>query len=603
MKTHRIPVDQLAHLPARALFTPSLDRHQVAYYSNHTGRFELYALNLSNREAIQLTDGQAPRAVRAGLVFSPDNSRIYYAKDENGNEHNDLLEVDLQSATVTNLYRDPNTQEYVVDVFPDNRSLLTTSNRDGQTNLYRFDRIDKTWHPLTNFTNPVGWGRLSRDGSTIAFNANQSQDLRNVDGYLMNADGSHVRQIFRVSEGTQDEILDWHPTGESLLISSDATGVSRVGAFNLITQTTVWLGVDGMDIADGEFSQNGHWVLLLENQSSEVRPVLYTYPDGTRRDLKLPPGVASQARFVLDDTHLMIYYASATRRGELLLYNLADDSVRVLLPAEYGSIDPQVFVGNRHVNYPSSDGSTVPAILYVPDDIPPGSKLAAVIDVHGGPTAQYFRSFNSLAQLLVDQGYVVLQPNFRGSTGYGRTWREGNHMDWGGGDLDDVAAGVSYLSTLGYVDMDRIAIFGGSYGGYMSYMAAVKKPDLFKVAIPWVGITDLLLLYEEDMSHFQYYLRSMLGDPVVNRALWQERSAINYVDAIKAHLCIVHGVNDPRCPIAQARNFRDRLLHHGFEENRDFDYIELEEGHGAGGDPAGTERMFTMLISFLTRNL
>jgi dipeptidyl aminopeptidase/acylaminoacyl peptidase len=176
-------------------------------------------------------------------------------------------------------------------------------------------------------------------------------------------------------------------------------------------------------------------------------------------------------------------------------------------------------------------------------------------------------------------------------------------MDWGGGDLDDVVSGADYLKTLGFVEPGRLAIFGGSYGGYMSYMAAVKKPNLFKVAIPWVGITDLLLLYKEDMVHFQYYLRQMMGDPQENEALWQERSAITFVDQLKAQLLIVHGVNDPRCPIRQARHFRARMLANGFQEGRDFEYVELDEGHGSGGDPTGTDRMFSLIADFLNRRL
>lgn len=603
MQTHRIDIDQLARLPARALFTPSRDHNRVGYFSNQSGRFELYVLDLNSATVAPITNGQAPKALRAGFVWGFDDRRIFYAKDENGNEQNNLFEADLDCQVITQLNNDPHTQEYVLDVFPEDQALLVASNRGGQMNLYRFDRASRQWTALTNLPNPVMSGQLSPDASRIAVNANESPNLFNLDGYVMNADGSELSRVWRVEEGSHDVIVDWHPDGQSVLVSSDASGTQRVGVLPLTGGPVTWLSPEGVEAQEAEFSPDGRWVVVLESQESDIRPVLYASADGARRVLELPPGVASTASFVLNGDSLLLYYSSDVSRGELLLYDLISDHTRTLLPCEYGSIDPAVFVGNRHVYYPSSDGQPVPAILYVPRDIPKGATLPAVIDVHGGPTGQYFRSFNALAQLLVDQGYVVLQPNFRGSTGYGRSWREANYKDWGGQDLEDVAAGVHYLAELGYVDPNRVAIFGGSFGGYMSYIAAVKKPELFKVVIPWVGITDLALLYEEDMSHFKYYLRSLMGDPEEDAALWRDRSAIHFVDRVKAHLSIVHGVNDPRCPIAQARRFRDRLVELGRIEGRDFDYIELDEGHGSGGDPTGTARMYHLIVDFLEQHL
>ena len=141
-----------------------------------------------------------------------------------------------------------------------------------------------------------------------------------------------------------------------------------------------------------------------------------------------------------------------------------------------------------------------------------------------------------------------MQPNIRGSTGYGVLWRDANIKDWGGGDLEDVAAGAEYLKTLPFVDSQRIGIFGGSFGGFMSFLAVVKKPDLFKVGVPWIGITDLHTLFEEDMEHFKYYFRQQMGDPEKDYDLWRDRSAVTHADKLRAKLLILHGANDPRCP-------------------------------------------------------
>lgn len=197
-----------------------------------------------------------------------------------------------------------------------------------------------------------------------------------------------------------------------------------------------------------------------------------------------------------------------------------------------------------------------------------------------------------------------MQPNIRGSTGYGVEWRDLNLKDWGGGDLEDVVAGARYLRALPFVDPDRIGIFGGSFGGFMTYMAVTKKPEVFKAGVAWVGITDLHKLYEEDMEHSRYYFRSQMGDPVKDYVLWRDRSAIEFAHQLKAPILIVHGVNDPRCPISQARIFRDKLLQLGKQEGQDFEYHEFaDEGHGPGGDIQGKIRTFKLLADFLERRL
>jgi dipeptidyl aminopeptidase/acylaminoacyl peptidase len=172
-------------------------------------------------------------------------------------------------------------------------------------------------------------------------------------------------------------------------------------------------------------------------------------------------------------------------------------------------------------------------------------------------------------------------------------------MDWGGMDLEDIAAGATYLKSLPEVDPARLAVFGGSYGGFMTFLIAVKKPELFKAAVAWVGISDLMKLYESSMEHFKYYFRAQMGDPQERAEVWHDRSAINFMDRLRAKLLIVHGVNDPRCPIEQARIVRDRLQALGRREGVDFEYEELsDEGHGST-DQAQKVRAFRLLANFL----
>src|SRR5207248_5746293 len=188
---------------------------------------------------------------------------------------------------------------------------------------------------------------------------------------------------------------------------------------------------------------------------------LYDVETGRARDLVLPAGFALGAQFFANDTKLLINYSTDVTRTALVGYDLATDTLETLIEPEYGSIDRRVFVNAEHVWYQTFDGEKVPALLYRPRDLAPDEKLPGLVIIHGGPTAQWFRGFDPFAQFLVDRGFIVFEPNIRGSTGYGVEFRDAALKDWGGADLNDVEAGVNYLKRLPFVDRDRLVVFGG----------------------------------------------------------------------------------------------------------------------------------------------
>lgn len=604
MRRNRIPLDELAGLPSVYFVTPDWDRTRYAFYWDRSGRMELYTAGLPGGEPEQVSHGEVPRSLRAGFAWSRDGRRIVFAKDRDGNEQHDLHALDLDTGRVEILTDTPHAQEIPVEFSPDDRYLSMRSNRDGQMNLYRLRPDGSEVTPLTRLENPVRDGGIwSPDGTRLAFCANETDELKNADVYVVNADGSGLRRVLQVAVGSIESVAQWLPDGRRLAITSDASGVDRPGVVDVDTGEARFLGTDGIEEWASGVSDDGRLLLAFRNRDAMIRPVVYDIESGEVRVLDLPAGVCSGGHFVLDDTALLLVHASPTTRNEVLLYDLASDDVTVLLKAAYGSIDPQAFVAPTSVHYPSTDGLDINALLYAPERIEDGQGLPAVVSVHGGPTGQFSRGFDPYAQFLVDQGFVVLEPNVRGSTGYGVAFRDMNRYDWGGGDLEDVAAGAAYLKTLPYVDPDRIGVFGGSYGGYMTLMQVVKKPDLWKAGVAWIGISDLKRLYAKSMEHFKYYLRWQMGEPGENEALWRDRSALTHAGNLRAKLLLVHGENDPRCPVEQSRLFRDRLVELGYEEGEDFEYVELAgEGHGSS-DIAQKVRTYRLLSDFMTRRL
>lgn len=603
MPSSRLPLEEFARLPNFYRPVVSWAGDQVAVYGDWTGRMELYLVDIRTGERTQISDGEPPATPFSGFVWTRDDAAIVFGKDHDGDEQNDLWWFDLATRAARQLTDLPRAQEYPGEVSPCGRWCLFASNRAGQMNVWKMDLESAEVEPLTAFANPAGPGHWSPDGAWLSLGANLTTDLRNSDGYLLSADGAVLRRVFRTEVGIGDDLGDWLPDGERMLCSSEAGGFARAGVLTIDSGQVRWLGRGEVEEYLGPLSHAGDQVAVTRAHQAAVRPVIYDLETGAERLLDLPPGVAGVVDWALDDRSLIISQHSPTKRPRLLRYDLETDETTVLIDAEYGSIDPGVFVESQFIEYQSPDGERVEAILYVPDGTPPEARLPAVVHVHGGPAGQWVRGFNPYSQFLCDQGYVVLEPNPRGSTGRGKRWRELNIGDWGGGDLADVCAGAEWLVGNAPVDGSSLAVFGGSYGGYMTYLATVKRPELWRAGVAWVGITDLPAMYAESMQHFQYFLRLYLGDPAENAELWRDRSAITFADRLAAKLLIVHGINDPRCPISQARRYRERLDELGRVEGEDYEYVELaEEGHGSA-DPDHKVRTFGLLADFLARRL
>ena len=611
----RIPLEELCRLPSFFFPQVSWKGDKVAFYWDKSGRIELYVMDLATKAVRQVSHGEVPRAMRTGFAWSRDDRFIAFGKDTGGNEQHDLYKIDVETKTVTQLTNDPAAEEHAVQFSPDDEWLTVVTNkrhptapeRPGQLNLWKVSADGSEYLPLTNYAFPLwygGGGYWSNDGQLVNFTVNEDPaDLQNRDGYVVRPDGTGARKVFSVRPGSQDTLGDWHPDGRRIAATSDASGQNRAGIVDIETGDVRWYSPEGTEEHALRFSKNGKWLVTIRNEESQVRPILYDVETGEARDLVLPAGFAQGAQFFANDTKLLLNYSTDVTRTALVAYDLATATSETLIEPEYGSIDQKVFVNADHIWYETFDGKKVPALLYRPKDIAPGEKLPALVHVHGGPTAQWFRGFDPFAQFLVDRGLVVLEPNIRGSTGYGVEFRDAALRDWGGADLEDVAAGAEYLASLPYVDADRLVVFGGSYGGFMTFIAATKKPDLWRAAVSWVGISDLHRMWDESKEHFRYFLREQMGDPEKDRELWRDRSAIEFADRLEAKLLMVHGVNDPRCPVSQSRIFRDKLVALGKREGDDFEYVELaDEGHGSA-DIQQKIRTFTILADYLERVL
>ena len=246
---------------------------------------------------------------------------------------------------------------------------------------------------------------------------------------------------------------------------------------------------------------------------------------------------------------LLYYHNGPTAPNDVWVYSMADGKSRQITNSLVAGVRSEDMVEPFLVHYPSRDGKwTISAFVYVPYNMARSGQNAAVVYVHGGPTSQTVNSFSRIIQHLVNQGYMVIAPNYRGSTGYGKEFQHANLFDMGGGDLQDVLAAADWIKQTGFLDPKKIALMGGSYGGYMTMMGVTKAPDVWAAGIPIVPFVN----YFTEIAHEDPVLREMdlatMGDPEKNKELFHDRSPIFFVDQIKAPLLLLAGGNDPRCP-------------------------------------------------------
>jgi dipeptidyl aminopeptidase/acylaminoacyl peptidase len=230
------------------------------------------------------------------------------------------------------------------------------------------------------------------------------------------------------------------------------------------------------------------------------------------------------------------------------------------------------------VHYPSRDGKfTISAWAYVPNNIVRNQKYPAIVYIHGGPATQSMDAFNRFIQYMNNQGYLIIAPNYRGGTGYGREFQEGNRRDAGGEELNDVLGAADFLQRTGFIDPAKLIVLGGSYGGYLTMMAVTRHPQMWAAGVAIVPFVNWFTEFENEDPQLQEYFRLFMGDPVKDKALWEDRSPINFIDKVKAPLLILAGGNDPRCPKSEAQQIATAVKKHG---GTAILKIYEDEGHG-----------------------
>ena len=328
------------------------------------------------------------------------------------------------------------------------------------------------------------------------------------------------------------------------------------------------------------YSPDGKWIAFESNRGIAEQRHIWLVPasGGEPHRLTNLDGIEGEPQWSQDSKSLAFSLRTTLGASSNYFAGVAADSPPQLVGEVRHSKFEKLGITPEVVRYKSKDGLQVAGILYKPVGYKSGLRYPAVILAHGGPEGQVTLSASPWALFLADQGYVVLEPNFRGSTGYGERFRNANVEDSGGGEIDDIAASVKYLIDTGLADPKRLGISGGSHGGTVVANAVAKLPDTFAVGIEKFGVVDraLFLRYTNRNSAIRWETK-MGGPPEKKPAIYRKANVLFDVAQIKTPLLILHGEEDPQVPPQESQEFAAALKKAG----KTFSYIAYpNEGHG-----------------------
>jgi dipeptidyl aminopeptidase/acylaminoacyl peptidase len=562
----------------------SPDGKQIAFITNISGRNNLWVAPAEGGWPVQLTISDQRQASPA---WSPDGKWIAHISDHDGDEQWDIFLVSPANGEVINLTNTPAISEESPAWAPDGRHLAYQV-KPQTSSTFEIDVMDTLTRKVRHLTSgtPADLGNVgpiwSRDGKWIAYT---QQHAAGKDSNIFVAEvATGKRTLLTAHRGEHNfSAADWSPDGKRLLITSNAgNGYDNVGLLDVFSNKIEWLTQDKWELSAEYFSPDGRQVTWTANVDGNIQVVLHDLAAHRSQALPIAAGLNSlggaESAFTRDGSRLLYFHNGPDSPRDAWVYTFAGKRSHQVTHSLVGGVRSSDLVKPFLVHYPSTDGKwTISAFVYVPYNMQRDGRNAAVVYVHGGPTAQTVNGFDRIVQYLANAGYLVIAPNYRGSTGYGKEFMDANRFDMGGGDLADVVAAAEWIKKSGYPDPQKIVLMGGSYGGYLTMMGVTKAPDEWAAGVPIVPFVNWFTEVKNEDPLLQQYDLATMGDPEKNKALWEERSPVFFAERIKAPLLLLAGAHDPRCPKEESEQVAEAIKKRG-------GVVELKvyenEGHG-----------------------
>ena len=586
------------------------DNDWIMYISDINGQFNLWRYNSNLTYEGQCSPypltNFIDHSIRHFFSSPADNSLIFFA-DHQGDENFQIYKIeDIFNSWYEHITSDPTIRhEWGSECFShDGKYITYGSNRNNPSDMLIYIRNMNREKDFC-ITDKEGWyipGYWSPNNKKL--NCSQLITLTDYAIWILDVENRSMEKINLEYEQKSKFIVGpWSVNQNGFYLLSDLNREFMGLAFyNIDTSKLEWILTSPYDIELIDISLDGKLLLWTENvdgysklyKKDMVNQEIMEITPTIKKNNKSMPlnGVIEDLKLSTNGKRIGIMMDMPTSPTNIYLIDLEkneeDSNCTRVTTSLYGNLSDDILVKPQLIRYKSFDGLEVSAFLYVPNNTfkkineKDKVKYGAILSIHGGPTAQErpYYDYSGLYQYLSNNGLTVIAPNFRGSTGYGKSFEKKIYHDWGGNELKDLEYAIKWLTSQDWIDPKRIGLFGASYGGFAALSCITRLPQYgLRAAVDIVGPSNLVTFVNTVPEHWKSLTIELVGDPVKEEIFLRERSPITFVDDINplTSLLVIQGANDPRVVKSESDQIVERIR----EKGMDVEYMIFEdEGHG-----------------------
>ena len=591
-------------------FSP--DAKSLVYLTNATGTSQVWRVDLPGGKPVQLTNYED----NVGFVRWLPTGGIIFGKAQGGDENTQFFWMKPDGTGVRELTNDPKVRHNFGVVSDDGEVIAYASNKRNRSffDIYAMEIESGKEVLLFQQDGNNSVAALSDDGRKIIISRDRVE--KSLDNDLFLVDLKTKQETLLTPHSDASEFGDAEFLADGLLMTSNSgrefsalvqmrqknAAGDDWSSSNLVTDVVYGPNWDvGAVTVSGDnsmlaYTVNNDGFSELHTRKIETggKPLISNVAKASEQ-VKLPArGVVGGLAFSEDGSKLAFSFSSPTQNGDVWVYDGASKKLSQVTQSDRAGIDPKTFVAPELIKFKTFDGREIPAWYYISKtelNRPLSGRYTAeingkpiyvkqmpvIVSVHGGPEGQSRPGFSGLYQYYLSRGYAILDPNVRGSTGYGKTYTHLDDVEYRENSVKDLAAAVEWLNTKGGADPKRIAVMGGSYGGYMTMAAITLYPDLWAAAVNTVGIVNWETFLQNTSGYRRRQREVEYGRLDRDIDFLRRISPIKKIDRIKAPLFVIHGKNDPRVPYTEAEQVVKALKDRGaVVEYKLYD----DEGHG-----------------------
>jgi len=601
------------YLNIRSAGSPSLapDGKRLFYLTNVTGTSQIWMIDLPNGQPKQITNYDD----NIGFVrYSPKGDALVFGKAKGGDENTQFFWMKSDGSGIKELTNLPKVRHNFGDWSEDGAKIYYSSNKRNPQffDIYAMSVADGKEELLYQQDGSNSFADASDNGDKIIISRSGTELSLDNNLYLYDVKTKKETLLTPHKDASEFGDVEFLPDGDSIIFTSnqdrefsvmtqiDNLGSPKTNYLFTIKPEQNW-DTEGIAFPESgshfayTLNREGFSELHLRKFEVNGKPLI-THILAEDETVKLPAqGVVGGLNFSEDGKKLAFTFNSSKNNSDIWLYDLEKKSLTQITKSERSGIDQNSFIEPQLIKFKSFDGREIPAWYYIPQNITKPLKgvnvffevnglttskmttLPVIVSVHGGPEGQERPTFNPLYQYYLSRGYAILATNVRGSTGYGKTFTHLDDVRLREDSVKDLAYSVEWLKKEGGADAKRIAVMGGSYGGYMTMAAITLYPDLWAAAVNTVGIVNWETFLKNTSGYRRRQREVEYGMLDKDIDFLRTISPMAKVDKIKTPLFVIHGKNDPRVPYTEAEQvvkaLKDRKA---IVEYKLFD----DEGHG-----------------------